>query len=97
MVGCKHIIYESHANFLAMIDKHCWVFLHIVVYWNIFSFDSFYHEILLCNLAGVKAHETNENELSLEPAIRWAGNPNILLVLKLSSLRITLQVRAFNL
>ncbi|KAJ9694430.1 hypothetical protein PVL29_010092 [Vitis rotundifolia] len=38
-------------------------------------------------------HETNEvNELILEPAIRWAGNPNIILVLKLLSLRITLQL-----
>ncbi|CBI32744.3 unnamed protein product, partial [Vitis vinifera] len=37
--------------------------------------------------------KTNEvNELILEPAIRWAGNPNIILVLKLLSLRITLQL-----
>ncbi|XP_034693209.1 synaptotagmin-3-like isoform X1 [Vitis riparia] len=42
---------------------------------------------------GIKAQETNEvNELILEPAIRWAGNPNIILVLKLLSLRITLQL-----
>lgn len=42
---------------------------------------------------GVKVHETNENELVLEPAIRWAGNPNIILVLKLLFLRIRIQVR----
>ncbi|XP_056171070.1 synaptotagmin-3-like isoform X3 [Syzygium oleosum] len=40
---------------------------------------------------GVKVHETNENELVLEPAIRWAGNPNIILVLKLLFLRIRVQ------
>lgn len=105
MVGSKHITYESSANCRAIINKHCWVF-YILLYpldWIgldfFFSFDSFYHEILLINLAGVKAQETNEvNELILEPAIRWAGNPNIILVLKLLSLRITLQVRrAFNL
>lgn len=48
-------------------------------------------------MAGVKVHETNENELVLEPAIRWAGNPNIILVLKLLFLRIRVQVRyTFN-
>ncbi|KAI6673257.1 hypothetical protein NL676_001163 [Syzygium grande] len=41
---------------------------------------------------GVKVHETNENELVLEPAIRWAGNPNIILVLKLLFLRIRVQL-----
>ena len=29
----------------------------------------------------------------MEPAIRWAGNPNIVLGLKLLSLQITVQVR----
>lgn len=41
---------------------------------------------------GVKVHETNENELVLEPVIRWAGNPNIILVLKLLFLRIRIQL-----
>lgn len=45
------------------------------------------------NLSGLKVYETNENELVMEPAFRWAGNPNIVLVLKLLSLRITIQVR----
>lgn len=38
-------------------------------------------------------HETNENELVFEPAVRWAGNPNVTLVFQLLSLEITLQVR----
>lgn len=29
----------------------------------------------------------------MEPAIRWAGNPNIILVLKLMSLQVKVQVR----
>lgn len=29
--------------------------------------------------AGMKVYETNEKELVMEPAIRWAGNPNIVL------------------
>ncbi|OMO86782.1 C2 calcium-dependent membrane targeting [Corchorus capsularis] len=41
---------------------------------------------------GLKVCETNENELVLEPAVRWAGNPNIVLVVKLLSLRITIQL-----
>ncbi|CAN0909228.1 SYT3 [Linum grandiflorum] len=42
---------------------------------------------------GLKVLETNENDIVLEPAVRWAGNPNITLVLKLMSLPITVQVR----
>ncbi|XVE75376.1 hypothetical protein DITRI_Ditri12bG0089400 [Diplodiscus trichospermus] len=41
---------------------------------------------------GLKVCETNEKELVLEPAVRWAGNPNIVLVLKLLSFRITVQL-----
>ncbi|KAH9671522.1 synaptotagmin-3 [Citrus sinensis] len=41
---------------------------------------------------GIKVCETNENELILEPAVRWAGNPNITLALKFFSLQITVQL-----
>ncbi|KAJ6909332.1 LOW QUALITY PROTEIN: synaptotagmin-3-like isoform X1 [Populus alba x Populus x berolinensis] len=40
---------------------------------------------------GLKVYETNEKDLVMEPAIRWAGNPNIVLVLKLMSLQVTVQ------
>ncbi|KAK4799848.1 hypothetical protein SAY86_025213 [Trapa natans] len=41
---------------------------------------------------GIKVHESNGNELVLEPAVRWAGNPDISLVLKISFFRIRLQL-----
>ncbi|XP_061985800.1 synaptotagmin-3-like isoform X2 [Populus nigra] len=41
---------------------------------------------------GLKVYETNEKDLVMEPAIRWAGNPNIVLVLKLMSLQVTVQL-----
>ncbi|CAH8379652.1 unnamed protein product [Eruca vesicaria subsp. sativa] len=41
---------------------------------------------------GVKFYETNEKELLFEPSIKWAGNPNIVLVIKLMSLRIKVQL-----
>lgn len=47
----------------------------------------------LCYTPGVKVYETNEKELIMEPAVRWAGNPNIVLGLKVLSLEITVQVR----
>lgn len=47
----------------------------------------------LYNLAGIKAYDTEARELVMEPAIKWAGNPNITLVLKVLSLSITVQVR----
>ncbi|ONI03058.1 hypothetical protein PRUPE_6G235800 [Prunus persica] len=40
---------------------------------------------------GMRVHESNENELVFEPAIRWAGNPHITVVLKLLSFRISAQ------
>lgn len=41
---------------------------------------------------GLKAYETNEKELVMETPVRWAGNPDITLVIKLLSLRITVQL-----
>ncbi|KAI4384403.1 hypothetical protein MLD38_002567 [Melastoma candidum] len=32
-------------------------------------------------IQGIKVYETNEKELVMEPAVRWAGNPNIVLCL----------------
>lgn len=48
------------------------------------------------DMAGIKVHESIDNELVLEPAVRWAGNPNITLVLKILSFQIRLQVRHGN-
>ncbi|KAL1201478.1 Synaptotagmin-3 [Cardamine amara subsp. amara] len=45
---------------------------------------------------GVKVYETNEKELLFEPSIKWAGNPNIVLVLKVLSLRIRVQLVDFQ-
>ncbi|CAN0825514.1 SYT3 [Linum grandiflorum] len=41
---------------------------------------------------GIKIFDTNENNLVLETAVRWAGNPNITLMLKFLSLPITVQL-----
>ncbi|KAJ4979628.1 hypothetical protein NE237_010408 [Protea cynaroides] len=41
---------------------------------------------------GIKVYESNEAELVLEPVVKWAGNPNITIVLKLLSLQITVQL-----
>lgn len=43
-------------------------------------------------IQGVKVYETNENQLVIEPAIKWAGNPNIVIAIKISSLRIKIQL-----
>ncbi|KAJ4849795.1 Synaptotagmin-3 [Turnera subulata] len=41
---------------------------------------------------GLKVYETNEKDLVMEPAMKWAGNPNIILVLKVMSLPIRVQL-----
>ncbi|KAK7270330.1 hypothetical protein RIF29_23396 [Crotalaria pallida] len=43
-------------------------------------------------ICGIKVLETNEKELVMEQVIRWAGNPNIVLDLHISSLKITVQL-----
>lgn len=47
---------------------------------------------ILFVVLGIKVYETNENQLVMEPAIKWAGNPNIVIVVKISFLRIKIQV-----
>ncbi|GAB2286852.1 Synaptotagmin-3 [Dionaea muscipula] len=41
---------------------------------------------------GMKVYDTNENELLLEPTLKWAGNPDIVLVVKILSVRIRFQL-----
>ncbi|KAM5559793.1 synaptotagmin-3-like [Rosa sericea] len=41
---------------------------------------------------GIRVHETNENELVIEPAIRWAGIPHITVVVKILSVRLIVQL-----
>ncbi|XP_076910844.1 synaptotagmin-3-like [Bidens hawaiensis] len=41
---------------------------------------------------GVKVCEIDENQLVMEPAIKWAGNPNIVMVVKISAFRIKIQL-----
>eukprot|EP00250_Pteridium_aquilinum_P006946 c16764_g1_i2 orf=140-1756(+) len=43
-------------------------------------------------LQGVKAFDTQESEMIIEPAIKWAGNPNILVVVKAFGLKATVQL-----
>ncbi|KAL8242161.1 hypothetical protein R6Q59_012463 [Mikania micrantha] len=41
---------------------------------------------------GMKVYDTNENQLVVESAIKWAGNPNIVIAVKIWSLRIKIQL-----
>ncbi|KAL3649702.1 hypothetical protein CASFOL_006105 [Castilleja foliolosa] len=41
---------------------------------------------------GLKVYETNEKELVMEPVIRWAGNPNIIVAVTISSIQLTFQL-----
>ncbi|KAF7820142.1 synaptotagmin-3 isoform X1 [Senna tora] len=59
---------------------------------NAIEFESLTLGTLPPTICGIKVFETNENELVMEPVIKWAGNQNVVLVLKLLSLRITVQV-----
>ncbi|KAF7829559.1 synaptotagmin-2-like isoform X1 [Senna tora] len=41
---------------------------------------------------GIKVYNTDEKELIMEPSLKWAGNPNILIKIKAFGLRATVQV-----
>ena len=43
-------------------------------------------------LTGMKVYEMHEKELILEPAIKWAGNPNIMAAVTAFGLKATVQV-----
>ncbi|KAJ7970449.1 synaptotagmin-3 [Quillaja saponaria] len=43
-------------------------------------------------ICGIKVFETNERELVMEPVMKWAGNPNIVLAVHLLSFRIRVQL-----
>lgn len=45
------------------------------------------------NITGIKIYETNERDLVMEPAIKWAGNQNITVAIKVLSQRVTVQVK----
>lgn len=43
-------------------------------------------------MSGMKVYTTDEKELIMEPTLKWAGNPNILVAIKAFGLRATVQV-----
>eukprot|EP00245_Coleochaete_scutata_P005270 TRINITY_DN18704_c0_g1_i1.p1 TRINITY_DN18704_c0_g1~~TRINITY_DN18704_c0_g1_i1.p1 ORF type:complete len:540 (+),score=131.63 TRINITY_DN18704_c0_g1_i1:106-1725(+) len=43
-------------------------------------------------LTGVKIYDTMDKEIILEPALKWAGNPNIVVAVKAFGLKATVQV-----
>ncbi|CAA0814450.1 Synaptotagmin-3 [Striga hermonthica] len=43
-------------------------------------------------IGGLKVCETNEKELVMEPSIRWAGNPNIVVEVTIWSVQVTVQL-----
>ncbi|XVE56182.1 hypothetical protein DITRI_Ditri03aG0217300 [Diplodiscus trichospermus] len=41
---------------------------------------------------GMKAYATDEKELIMEPSVKWAGNPNIIIAVKAFGLKATVQI-----
>lgn len=46
-----------------------------------------------CSCLGMKVYVTDEKELIMEPSIKWAGNPNVLVAAKAFGLKATVQVK----
>lgn len=40
----------------------------------------------------MKVYTTDESELIMEPSFKWAGNPNVIVVVKAFGLKATIQV-----
>ena len=56
---------------------------------NSFFFSSF---VNLKFVPGMKVYLTDEEELIMEPSIKWAGNPNVTVAVKAFGLKATVQV-----
>lgn len=69
-------------------SKHHLIHLYLFCYYLLTLEDNF---------SGLKVYETNEKELIMEPSIKWAGNPNIVVVVNICSLPIRVQVRNHSL
>uniref|UniRef100_A0A0C9RPX0 TSA: Wollemia nobilis Ref_Wollemi_Transcript_28284_2185 transcribed RNA sequence n=1 Tax=Wollemia nobilis TaxID=56998 RepID=A0A0C9RPX0_9CONI len=44
------------------------------------------------SIQGIKVYDTQEKEMIIEPALKWAGNPNIIVAVKAFGLRATVQL-----
>lgn len=47
------------------------------------------------SMAGMKVYHTEEKQLILEPALKWAGNPNVTVAVKAYGLKATVQVVSY--
>ncbi|WOL18585.1 synaptotagmin-2 [Canna indica] len=56
------------------------------------EFESFTLGSLPPTFQGMKVYITEEKELIMEPSLKWAGNPNVIVVAKAYGLRLTVQV-----
>ncbi|XP_074563497.1 synaptotagmin-1-like [Curcuma longa] len=56
------------------------------------KFETFTLGSLPPSLHGMKVYVSEENELIMEPSLKWAGNPNIVVVARAYGLRLTVQV-----
>ncbi|XP_027073042.2 synaptotagmin-3 [Coffea arabica] len=71
--------------------------LYLAEYTGRFKLDSLEFEILSLGtlpplIDGIKVYESNESQLFFELALRWAGNPNMILAAKLLSAKVTVQL-----
>lgn len=64
-------------------------------------FSAYLHKFLQSNthcwsyyMPGMKVYVTDEKEIIMEPSLKWAGNPNILIAVKAFGLKATVQVFA---
>jgi len=48
--------------------------------------------ILSLSFAGMKVYATDDKEIIMELSVKWAGNPNIIVVAKAFGLKATVQV-----
>ncbi|KAH8961658.1 hypothetical protein BDL97_05G060600 [Sphagnum fallax] len=56
------------------------------------EFDSLTLGTLPPTFSGMKVYDTNENEMILEPSVKFAGNPNIIIAVKAFGLKATVQL-----
>lgn len=76
----------SFQGFFLCINTHIYTFLFFRFVFQSVCYNSQYH------FAGMKVYATDDKEVIMELSMKWAGNPNIIVVAKAFGLKATIQV-----
>lgn len=70
------------------------VIFGLLEYASTCSFNNYFYilTLLVKICLGMKVYTTDEKELIMEPSFKWAGNPNVIVIVKAFGMKASVQV-----